>query len=129
MDHNISCIADRSTELLPELPILCGVQPYIKCLDVGINAGNADGEELHGHVGVWGEFVLSGVCHRQVNVLLLGNMQTVGGHFNHPRVRDDHPGTWCSSSEFVNSPEFCVDRRSYCPPARLWEGMNSECPG
>lgn len=27
MDHNISCIADRSTELLPELPILCGVQP------------------------------------------------------------------------------------------------------
>lgn len=27
MDHNISCIADRSTELLPELPIFCGVQP------------------------------------------------------------------------------------------------------
>lgn len=27
MDHNVSCIADRSTELLPELPILCGVQP------------------------------------------------------------------------------------------------------
>lgn len=26
MDDNISCIADRSTELLPELPILCGVQ-------------------------------------------------------------------------------------------------------
>lgn len=27
MDDNISCIADRSTELLPELPIFCGVQP------------------------------------------------------------------------------------------------------
>lgn len=27
MDHNISCIADGSTELFSELPILCGVQP------------------------------------------------------------------------------------------------------
>lgn len=74
MDHNISCVADRSTELLPELPILCGVQPDIECLNVGIYTGNSDGEELHRHVGVWGEFMLSGVCHRQVNVLLLGNM-------------------------------------------------------
>lgn len=74
MDHNISCIADGSTELFSELPILCGVQPDIKRLHVGINTGNTDGEELHRHIWVWGEFMLSGVCHCQMNVLLLGNV-------------------------------------------------------
>lgn len=53
---------------------LAVVLPDIERLDVGINAGNSDGEELHRHVGVWGELVLPGVCHRQVNVLLLGDM-------------------------------------------------------
>jgi len=33
MDHNISCIADGSTELFSELPILCGVQPEEKKME------------------------------------------------------------------------------------------------
>lgn len=93
------------------------VLPDIKRLDTGVDAGHADGQELHWSVGIWGQLVLLGGSHCQVYVLLLGNMHTICQHLYHPSVCDNHPGTWGTGGKLINPPELCVDGRCHSPPA------------
>lgn len=64
-----------------------------------------------------------GLHHGEVGILLLGDMQDVGGDLHDPAVRDNHPGAGGTCGKLVNAAEFGVDGGSHGPPAGLGQSM------
>ncbi len=97
-------------------------------LDSGVEAGHADGEELHRRVELGRQAVLSGVRDGQVTVLMQGHVQRVRADLHHPGVGDDHPGARTARGELIDAAELGVDGGGHGSPAGLRLSVSAERP-